>query len=297
MTDETELTGVMLSRDPIIIHAAGGSFESIVSPTMELYRASGRRAHYLLSATLGLATRTVDRERLAREASALRGRFPDVSMTLLVNDVAELTHAWQLGIDTELVNGGCFVDEYLYTIDPTCRKRFDAVCDLRAASPERHRLAESIASVVLLAPAHTDDSEVAGIINTANCALCLSQSGEPAEAIVEYLLCGVPIVTTHGLSARDWWLTDDIAIHADDTQNDVAAAVARMSAYAVPPVHVRQTALQRIRRERAIFFGLLDQVFAAHGQPARRYEAEFSRSFTHRWHEQRRKLSAFVVSS
>ncbi len=215
-------------------------------------------------------------------------------MTLLVNDIADLTAVWQLGIDAEVVNGSCFVDEYTYMIDPACPKRFDAVCDLRAASSERHRLAGSIASVVLVAATHTDGAKVASIVNTANCALCLSQSGEPAEATVEYLLCGVPIVTTRGVAARDWWLTDDIAIYADDNQRDVAAAVERMRDRDMPAVYVRQTALHRVRRERAMFFDLVEQIFAAHGQPARRYEPEFSKGFTHRWHEQSRKLAAFI---
>src|SRR5207237_4048735 len=95
----------------------------------------------------------------------------------------------------------------------------------------------------------------------------------------EYLLCGLPIVTTENVGGRNWFFTEDCVSFCADTPAAVAEAVRELNARNISREFVRQTALERVRRERLQFFALVDNVFRQHGQEARRFELEFQAIF------------------
>jgi glycosyltransferase involved in cell wall biosynthesis len=136
--------------------------------------------------------------------------------------------------------------------------------------------------------------EVVRALNSARCGLCLSASEGAMYAAIEYLLCGLPIVTTWNVGGRDWWLSGDYAIWCDATPAAVAAAVREMAGRNLSPQYVRQTALERIRRERLHFFSIVADALAEYGVSMQDVEAAFNREFTDKANYQPRRLSYFI---
>jgi tetratricopeptide (TPR) repeat protein len=299
--------GALISHDPVIIHAASYSFADVMIPTMAYYRQTGRRVTYFFNSNMSLEFEFQLRRKLVREFAELRVAFPDADMTFLVNDVGELAVARSLGFPSEMISNNTFVDERIFDIDTTAAKRFDAVYNARFHPYKRHGLAAEVRSLVLLAAeptaehhagltallpqadliaAHVDAARVAEVVNSARCGLILSSAEGANYATMEYLLCGVPVVTTRNIGGRNWWLSDDVAIYAEATPRAVAAAVTEMIGRNVAGATVREHTRQRLYRERLAFFALVDRVFAAHGQPARRYSDEFMAKFSDKYNYQ-----------
>jgi tetratricopeptide (TPR) repeat protein len=311
---DTVVVGVLISHDPVIIHSATYSFADVVVPTMAWYRKTGRRVHYLFNSNMSIEFQPQLGEKLLRELGGLREHYPDASITFLVNDIGELMLARKLGFPAELISNNAFVDERVFVIAPQAVKRFDAVLNARFHPYKRHELAINVESLVLLAAeptaeqlaelsallprahligTHVDAAGVVAVVNSARCGLALSGAEGANYATIEYLLCGVPVVTTRCIGGRNWWLSDDVAVYAEDTPQDVADAVVRMVKRSPSPEAVREHALLRLRRERLAFFALVDRIFAENGQPGRRYEAEFMRDFHDKWNYAWRPARAF----
>ena len=112
---------------------------------------------------------------------------------------------------------------------------------------------------------------------------------------MEYLLCGLPVVTTPNVVGRNWFFSNDCVVFCEDTAEAVAEAVERLKREAIPPHFVRENALERIKRERLAFFALIDRAFRESGQESRRFEAEFERIFVDKINYIGRQTGDFLV--
>ncbi len=79
--------------------------------------------------------------------------------------------------------------------------------------------------------------------------------------------------------AGNWFFSNDCVTFCDDTEEAVRDAVDRTIRRAIPRQLIRETALERVKRERLAFFQVVDRIFAEHGQGSRRFEPEFRRMF------------------
>ena len=289
---------VVLSIDPTIL--VMGNLD-VVDLIAEYYRE--RQVHILLGTFWSLSDRPdIVTANLARCAA----QHPNFRVTLLVNDAVDLVAARELALPAELVNQAAFLDETIYDIMPGVEQRFAAVYNARLAWYKRHELARATAGLKLivigadpetcgqlteLLPGCTiaqcrDSSivwlsacEVAWHLNTARCGLCLSQAEGAMLASAEYLLCGLPVVTTRNRGGRDWLFAHDYAFYCEDDPAAVAAMVTRVSQAEISRQLVRESAVEKIRRERLVLFKLMECLFTEHGQPMRRYAPEFASRF------------------
>ena len=138
-------------------------------------------------------------------------------------------------------------------------------------------------------------SEVAYHLNSAKCGLCLSAVEGAMFASIEYLLCGLPIVTTENVGGRNWFFTQDSVTFCTDTPAAVEAAIRELNGRHLSRAFVRQTALERVRRERLQFCSLVDNIFRQHGQTARRFQSEFQGVFTDKLNYVGRQVREFLV--
>jgi tetratricopeptide (TPR) repeat protein len=308
--------GVLISHDPIIILSGAWSFEPIVAPTMAYYDKTGRTVHFLMVSVYSLIIDATLRERFVREAASLEARFKGARITFLANDVAELLLARESGLRADLLNNNAFVDENIYNIIPGYKKSFDAVYNARLIPYKRHYFAKSVESLILIvanqmpsvmvelntllpkaqiSPYLLSVQRVVETINSAICGLTLSDKEGAMYASIECLLCGLPIVTTRNVGGRDWFFGEGYVLYADDTPESVAACVAQWRANPPSPEFVRENTMQRIRRERAVFFDMVERIFDENGQAGRRYEPEFARSFFDKWNYCAPPLSALLT--
>lgn len=201
-------------------------------------------------------------------------------------------------LDSHFVNLGALVDERTFRpVDVD--KCYDAILNSRFSWFEgdqlkRHHLTEQIEALALLDPMHgsesrhyrdhyasrtncrfindcrLDASEVAVVLGRANCGLILSAHEGMCRASSEYLLCGLPVVSTPSKGGRDVWYDDENSILVEPDPGAVAAAVASLVREPRDPHRIRARYLERaaVFRERLIV-EVLDPVL-------RRFEADVS---------------------
>ena len=106
-----------------------------------------------------------------------------------------------------------------------------------------------------------DDREVCHWINRARVGLCLSASEGAMLATMEYLLCGVPVVSTPSIGGRDRVLDPRFSVIVDPEPAAVADAVRRMAARRDDPGKIRQAAFDAMRADRKRLLGLIDAIY------------------------------------
>ena len=148
-----------------------------------------------------------------------------------------------------------------------CQKRFDAVYTAQIKPYKRLALAAEVASLRLitgtldrvgelpeLGLAHAvlndkylDRSGMAGALNECRVGLALSAVEGTMYACTEYLLCGLPVVSTPSRGGRDVWLDAGNSRIVPPEASAVAAAVRSLVAEPPDPYAIRSDALRRAR--------------------------------------------------
>jgi glycosyltransferase involved in cell wall biosynthesis len=299
------IVGWKLCADPLTIISAVYSFDEVVRPIMQFRAGLAAPVFFFFGSNMSLVFHHELRERLPRQFHALSAEFPNAHITFMTNEVAELRLAQSLGMRAVLVNNNAFVDTARYVIQPHVKKTYDAVYNARFMPYKRPELASAVARLRLVmagpqsavwagvekharamfpdAEINAQDLDAAGVVaalNSAACGLCLSAAEGAMYAAIEYMLCGLPIVTTRNVGGRDWWLSDDTAIWCDPDPHAVAAAVETLLKRQIDPEFIRTTALERIRRERLHFINIVGTTLAAHGFDAVDVSALFAAQFS-----------------
>jgi tetratricopeptide (TPR) repeat protein len=316
---QTWIPGTVICEDPVIIILCQGPYLEALDQLAPFYR---DRPVYFFVGMLWTVAHDANCGRLLKEKyTAVTDRNPNFRVMLLANDVAELLAVRELGLPAELVNHNAFIDDIIFDILPV-EQNFDAIYNARMADYKRHSLAKDIARLKLIITGatpeivkgaedllpgctvanrqgaglvHLGSREVAYHLNTAKCGLCLSPLEGAMFASAEYLLCGLPVVTTHNVGGRNWFFANDYVIFCDDNAAAVAAAVAQITRANIPRRLIRESAREKIRRDRLVFFALVDRVFHDRGQQARRIEPEFAQRFCDKINYIGRPVSELVV--
>lgn len=258
------------------------------------------RSHLLLATTWTME-HSGWREDLSAAIRDLRTRFDHIDVVLLVPSRVEL-EAWnETGLPGLHCSHNAFLREDYYFPIPGRRPMFDAIYDGMWADVKRHHLAAGIRSLALIAfpkpeastadysrqaakavahatwftspwqqdPPWLSASEVNDAYNQARVGLCLSEVEGANFATVQYLLAGLPVVTTRNLGGRDEFLSDRVARWVEDDPEAVATAVAELAALDLDPALVRAEALTKISEHRQRLLDWMRSVIDAAGRLSR----------------------------
>lgn len=161
----------------------------------------------------------------------------------LFNHSLELDNFSKKGFVGEVINQNCWLDENLVMKPLDIEKRYDAIYVGRFSAFKRHYLADGVDNLALVAgnnhgnavadiPSHKflndgplNPDEVCIKINESKCGLILSKEEGACFASSEYLLCGVPVVSTQELGGRSVWYNEYNSIIVSDDVNEVKEAV------------------------------------------------------------------------
>ena len=157
---------------------------------------------------------------------------------------------------------------------PTCAflyyRSISSTSQSEAAVISRHR--QSAPNHVFInefdeagAPIRLDPEAVNRHLNRAAVGLCLSAEEGAMFASAEYLLAGLPVVTTPNKGGRDFYVDGDFCITAADDPRDIAAAGAALKARAIPREAIRERALKKIQPEREKFIDLVNAIYREAG--------------------------------
>lgn len=118
-------------------------------------------------------------------------------------------------------------------------------------------------------PVRMSHAEINAQLARAAVGLILSEQEGGNYASMEYMLAGLPVVSTHSIGGRDVYFDRDYCIICEPTREAVRDAVAQLKARNISREEVRARTLAKIEPERARFLALADEVLAELEAPPR----------------------------
>jgi glycosyltransferase involved in cell wall biosynthesis len=218
---------------------------------------------------------------ISRKIRETLKRFPKHRIVLLCNELFTVDLFRAEGLEAIYCNQNCFVNENVFKPDNSAVKQFDAVYNASMALYKRHALAEKVTSLALMtyrysgthsadyevgvrkALAHakwvkdsySDDDkvpveEIVRLYHQSRVGLCLSEIEGSMFVSMEYLLCGIPVVTTRSVGGRDAFFDPEYVLTVEDTPEAVAEGVREMCRRAPSPELIRARTLEKIEVHR-----------------------------------------------
>jgi uncharacterized protein (TIGR01627 family) len=229
-------------------------------------------------------------------ANDYRRRYPQHRLQFITNTAEEAERLGAAGQRAIFLNKNCTVSEEIFRPLPDAAKEFDAVYNSRFVDLKRHELAAEIENVAYLtyldgSPAEMADQrdcmaavlarnprhvllnpmsngrpvrllpdETNAALNLAAVGLCLSAKEGSNWASMEYMLAGLPVVSTPSTGGRDVFFDRDYCIICEPAAKAVREAVEELNARNIPPDLIRQRTLAKIEPERRRFLQVLDDM-------------------------------------
>lgn len=258
-----------------------------------------------------------DPERIAiarQYEEAHRQRYPGHTFIHLCNTEAQQNAFSAQGLRAVFCNHNSLVDERIFYPMPGIGKRFDAVYDARLKNYKRHELCDALDSLALIYafdthvddPAQVDDlrhqlrhahyfnhadgrydgayrqmtaEDVARCLNQCRVGLCLSAVEGAMYASIQYLLCGLPVVSTPSLGGRDVFFDKENSLIVQPTPEAVRDGVQEMLDRNPDPACIRERTLARMRRHREVFIDVVQRIYSESGCPHRDFAREWPHLF------------------
>ena len=162
---------------------------------------------------------------------------------ILYNSPEEKSNGEEAGLHGDVINHNAWIEAGVFTpLDVP--KKYKALYVARPTDFKRHYLAEDIKGLALAAggfnhrnrraelPCAKNDPfkflpkrELCRLMNESYCGLCLSREEGACYSSSEYLLSGIPVVSTKSKGGRDIWYNEYNSILCEDTPTAVAQAV------------------------------------------------------------------------
>ncbi len=218
-------------------------------------------------------------------------RRPDDLIYHCINDKHVAAGCQAMGMRAFHINQNLFVDERIYRIDRSVPKKYDAIYVARMHPQKRHELASQIPSCLLVGTASgkyarpewrrklpdlcphatffdfgnrtgINANEIHIQMSQARVGLCLSAVEGGMFVASEYLLNGLPVVTTGNRGGRNDWMDPEFTRVVPESSQAVAEAVQDLISRKISPEHVRAETMRRmsVHRERfcELVQGILD---------------------------------------
>jgi len=240
-------------------------------------------------------------------------RFPHHQYIFLCNALEEQRLLREEGIEAVWCNHNAWIDENIFRLTPEVEKRFDAVYDANLSPYKRHALAADIENLALISFRHPvmfnriyaemihrkldhahwandplsaefrylSNDEVVAILNQSRVGLCLSAMEGAMFASIQYLLCGLPVVTTPSKGGRDTFFEEEYVLTVEPEPGAVGRGVADLIARNLSPKFIRNKTLEKMRQHRQTFIDLLQQIFDRH-DPSLNARSVWENMFTHK---------------
>lgn len=215
-----------------------------------------------------------------------RRAFPEHRFVFLCNEEEERAAFVSAGMDAVVCSQNAFADEAIYRPVPGVARAYDALYNGSMTTQKRRHLARLVpkaahifgevaafgktetlallAEMRRLMPGHDflnpiDGDAIAKLsrpeVNMALAesatGLCLSQHEGAMFASIEYLLAGLPVVSTPSTGGRHIFGSPETWLTVADTPEAVRDGVSEMKARTVPPDRVRDITLVKIFEHRA----------------------------------------------
>ncbi|ACA18357.1 hypothetical protein M446_3992 [Methylobacterium sp. 4-46] len=286
----------ILSDDPLIIFT-GGSGDAPVSGSSLLAEPLRDRKVTFLILTLWSAESNDHADNLMNFVKKYEADYPNHEYIVFCNTQAEVENLARRGVRAYFGQQNSFIDPNVYKPIDGIPKDLQAVYTAQLHPFKRHALCADLDSVGLVyhsfgeetrayyselkqqipgarfmneeltSPPHGNLSapEVVTIMNRAHVGLCLSAEEGGMHASVEYLLTGLPVVSTPSKGGRDFFFDNSFVEIVDPTPADVARGVREIIGRAPPAQEIRNRTIDLQRKQIALFQDYLDGLVKQNG--------------------------------
>jgi glycosyltransferase involved in cell wall biosynthesis len=201
----------------------------------------------------------------------------------LFNDEFEKSNLQAKGFRGDVVNQNAWLDENLTMKPLDVPKIYDAIYVGRRSAFKRHELAGKVKKLAIVSgnnhgnnvapipsalyvnPEPLSSSQVCEKINQSRCGLILSAEEGACFASSEYLLCGIPVVSTHSKGGRDVWYDDYNSIVCDPDPVQISDAVAYFNSHPRDPFEIRSRHVKKACEYRLRFIAVIKELFWENG--------------------------------
>jgi glycosyltransferase involved in cell wall biosynthesis len=266
----------ILAKDPWI--ASTSAATNPAKAARHLARLSdGGPAHLILQPSWTGRSQLSKITLLAREMAAVA---PNLRLTVATDSSEDDALYREAGISSIWCNHNAFLYERIFTPVVDVEKIYDAVYVGRLVPFKRHELAAGVPRMAVISGTHgVEDAyataciagyedlrfvnfepgtgitrltpvQVSRILIEARCGLALSETEGAMYASAEYLLCGLPVVTTPSTGGRDAFFHSDYVETVEPVPSPVAEAVARFNARRDDPWAIRNRTLELFKPHR-----------------------------------------------
>ncbi|RWM19905.1 MAG: glycosyltransferase family 1 protein [Mesorhizobium sp.] len=274
----------IFSRDPLILYVPVGGRRPLYALAAFCRRLAPRRATFLLMPNWTLERPAVV-EQIRKDLSWFARVCPKHQLIFLCNTEEERRLIGGVGGNAIFSNHNLMISEDVFRPLQDVPVEYDAVYNGRISHTKRHYLAFEIERLVHVTssigelppagdrafirrlqaqsplhsianplldglPGRLTSAEVNRVYNQAAVGLCLSAVEGAMYSSMEYLLAGLPIVSTPSIGGRDVYFDPDYCIVAEPEPTAIRRAVERLRDRAIPREEIRGRTLERVRAER-----------------------------------------------
>jgi glycosyltransferase involved in cell wall biosynthesis len=203
-----------------------------------------------------------------------------------LNTARQLVRVLGLPFSVSFVNEACFRNPEIYHIDHSVEKKYLAVCNSKTALYKRHWLSAKVKNKIFITYAtdmerkidleqfepveifkNVPPDVVVRLLNRCKIGLILSEEEGSCLASMEYLLCGLPVVSTESRGGRSEFYTPENSIIVPPDANEVFAAtqlmLRRLENREADPTAIRAGAIRRAQEFQRTFLNDLSVLLAS----------------------------------
>ena len=218
---------------------------------------------------------------------------------IMYPDITTMTYFEQAGFQGKLINHNCFLDYNL--IKPVkSEKIYDAIYTARFAPFKRHELASQVQNLALVAgsawgiqnlniPPHTYLNEapldIQGVlekISQSKVGLILSEAEGACYSSSEYLLAGLPVVSTYSYGGRDIWYNEINSVICDASSEAVAKSVADLCKCETNSSLIRELHVLQADGMRKSFIRMHQEICTLNNEESFDASHFFAQNFSHK---------------
>lgn len=281
----------LVSHDPLIIYTPIGGQRPLATIAAIGRRLASRRAAFLMMPSWTLERPHIV-EQIGGDLAWYRQRFPLHELIFLCNTEEERRRVIAVGGTAIFSNHNLMVSEDIFRPLPEVPVEFDAVYNARISYTKRHYLAFDVERLLHItvsigelpasgdrafirrlqaqSPLHhianpivdglTDrltPQQVNRAYNQAAVGLCLSAAEGAMCSSMEYMMAGLPVVSTPSLGGRDVYFDPDYCIIAEPEPAAIRRAVEELRDRAIPREEIRARTMAKVWPQRGELMAFL----------------------------------------
>jgi hypothetical protein len=301
----------LLHADPVVLYAWEIEIREPASGLWAILEALPVRASFLVVEASFTPNDPTYCAGLAAHIRDVSQRFDHLVVVVNCPTIGEVAALRRQGVPALHCSPSALVRDDFFKPSPGRQPKFDAIYDAKWADVKRHDLAGRVQSLALIAPppwrpetgctidyfrrAHAavrratwisqpwgstkrrwiSHEQINAAYNQARVGLCLSRYEGAMLVGIQYLLAGLPVVTTRHIGGRDEFFDPSYVRWVEDDPDAVAGAVDELGSLNLDPQMIREATLAKVRQHRARFQAWTQRAILAEGGELGRWSGDW----------------------